>query len=55
LRAGEVIFDGPTRTLTAERLRALYGAQCDELFAPVDPDAAAERQVPLSLPALQAA
>lgn len=55
LRAGEVVFDGPTRTLTAERLRALYGTQSDELFAPVDPDAATERQVPLSLPALQAA
>jgi len=55
LRAGEVVFDGPTRTLTAERLRALYGSQCDELFAPADSHAGAERQVPLSLPALQAA
>lgn len=55
LRAGEVVFDGPTRNLTAERLRSLYGSQCDELFAPADPDAPTERQVPLSLPALQAA
>ncbi|MFM1988674.1 MAG: phosphonate/organophosphate ester transporter subunit [Pseudomonadota bacterium] len=32
LRAGEVVFDGPTRALDAQRLRALYGAQTDELF-----------------------
>ncbi len=33
LRAGEVVFDGPTRTLDVQRLRALYGAQTDELFS----------------------
>ncbi len=55
LRAGEVVFDGPTRTLSAERLRSLYGSQCDELFAPARPEATTERQPPLSLPALQAA
>jgi phosphonate transport system ATP-binding protein len=33
LRAGEVVFDGPTRTLDAPRLRALYGTQSEELFA----------------------
>ncbi|MEI7444646.1 MAG: phosphonate ABC transporter ATP-binding protein [Burkholderiales bacterium] len=33
LRAGEVVFDGPTRALDAQRLRALYGSQTDELFA----------------------
>jgi len=37
LRAGEVVYDGPTQALTAERLRALYGAQTDELFAPFEP------------------
>lgn len=32
LRAGEVVFDGPTNELTLDRLQALYGAQADELF-----------------------
>jgi phosphonate transport system ATP-binding protein len=32
LRAGEVVYDGPTQALSAERLRALYGTQSDELF-----------------------
>jgi phosphonate transport system ATP-binding protein len=32
LRAGEVVYDGPTRALTAHRLRELYGAQTDELL-----------------------
>ncbi|THF59251.1 phosphonate ABC transporter ATP-binding protein [Pseudothauera rhizosphaerae] len=34
LRAGEIVYDGPTRELDAERLRTLYGSQTDELFAP---------------------
>lgn len=60
LRAGEVVYDGPTAALSAERLRALYGAQSDELFAPTgaheaDAHAADERQVPLAVPALRAA
>lgn len=33
LRAGEVVFDGPTQQLTTERLHALYGTQTEELFA----------------------
>ncbi|MFN8995415.1 MAG: phosphonate ABC transporter ATP-binding protein, partial [Pseudomonadota bacterium] len=33
LRAGEVVYDGPTRALDAPRLRALYGTQSEELFA----------------------
>jgi len=49
LRAGEVVYDGPTTALSAERLRALYGSQSEELFAP------AERQLPLAVPALRAA
>ena len=31
LREGRIVFDGPTRALTPERLRELYGAQVDEL------------------------
>ncbi len=33
LRAGEVVHDGPTRDLTRQRLRDLYGTQTDELLA----------------------
>ena len=32
LREGRVVFDGPTRALTPQRLRELYGAQIDELL-----------------------
>jgi phosphonate transport system ATP-binding protein len=32
LREGRVVFDGPTRALTPERLRELYGTQTDELL-----------------------
>ena len=35
LRAGEVVFDGPTAQLSKARLQALYGAQTDELFPEV--------------------
>jgi phosphonate transport system ATP-binding protein len=38
LRAGEVVFDGPTPALSHDRLRDLYGTQSDELLRP---DAAA--------------
>jgi len=31
LRAGQVVFDGTTRSLTPQRLETLYGAQCEEL------------------------
>ncbi len=55
LRAGEIVYDGPTRALSAERLQALYGAQTRELFAPADDGSAHERQVPLALPELRAA
>ena len=34
LRAGQVVYDGPTQALTTERLRELYGTQVDELLAP---------------------
>ena len=56
LRAGEVVYDGPTRGLGADRLRSLYGAQTHELFAPSAAEGAAgERQLPLGLPELRAA
>ncbi len=32
LRAGEVVYDGPTRALCAARLRELYGSQTEELL-----------------------
>jgi phosphonate transport system ATP-binding protein len=32
LRAGEVVYDGPTRLLSTARLRELYGSQTDELL-----------------------
>jgi phosphonate transport system ATP-binding protein len=32
LKAGEVVFDGPTRELTPAMLSAIYGADCDELL-----------------------
>lgn len=32
LRAGEVVYDGPTAALTPQRLRDLYGTQLDELL-----------------------
>ncbi len=32
LRAGQVVYDGATCALTADRLRELYGAQLDELL-----------------------
>lgn len=42
LRAGEVVYDGPTRALDAGRLRALYGAQSDELLLPTGTPSAIE-------------
>jgi phosphonate transport system ATP-binding protein len=36
LRAGEVVYDGPTGALSAARLRELYGAETDALFAGSD-------------------
>jgi phosphonate transport system ATP-binding protein len=32
LRAGAVVYDGPTHELTPARMRELYGVQSDELF-----------------------
>jgi phosphonate transport system ATP-binding protein len=57
LRAGEVVFDGPTQALSAERLRALYGTRSDELFGSHDTSGAngAEAGPPAAAPLLHAA
>ena len=58
LRQGEVVYDGPTRELTRERLKDLYGAQTDELFdrsVPQDAWPAADLSRSTGLPVLQAA
>jgi phosphonate transport system ATP-binding protein len=34
LRAGRVVYDGPSNALTPEFLRSLYGAESEELFLP---------------------
>ena len=34
LRAGKVVYDGPSNALTPEFLRTLYGAESEELFLP---------------------
>jgi phosphonate transport system ATP-binding protein len=55
LRAGEVVYDGPTRDLTAAKLRDLYGTQVDELMPrPAEPGTAGW-QTQLPEPVLQAA
>lgn len=54
LRAGEVVFDGPTRLLTTEKLQDLYGTQTGELIAPQAPDTVPHPH-PLTAPALRAA
>jgi len=55
LRAGEVVYDGPTAALSATKLQSLYGAQTRELFTPADDDAAGECELPLAPPALRVA
>jgi phosphonate transport system ATP-binding protein len=37
LKAGEIVYDGPSRALTPEFLAALYGAESEDLFASIDP------------------
>jgi len=36
LKAGEVVYDGPSRALTADFLNAIYGAESTDLFASID-------------------
>jgi phosphonate transport system ATP-binding protein len=37
LKAGQVVYDGPSPALTPEFLSSIYGAESDDLFASVDP------------------
>src|SRR5262245_30149657 len=37
LKAGEVVYDGPSGALTPEFLCSIYGAESDDLFAAIDP------------------
>lgn len=55
LRAGEIVYDGPTRALTDDRLRALYGSQTHELFRPHGRDATDAPRLTGALPELRAA
>ncbi len=55
LRAGEVVYDGPTQALGSERLRALYGSQSDELFAAAPGEEAGGHPAARPLPALRVA
>jgi len=55
LRAGEVVFDGPTQELTAQRLTELYGEQTEELLPHHDEETTATVRRPPTIPALQAA
>src|SRR5215475_12499250 len=36
LKAGEVVYDGPSRALTPEFLNSIYGAESSDLFASLD-------------------
>ena len=36
LKAGQVVYDGPSHALTAEFLSSIYGAESDDLFASFD-------------------
>ena len=53
LRAGQVVYDGPTQALTPDRLRELYGTQSDKLLAAPTPGAGLAP--PVAAPHLQAA
>ncbi|WP_280155908.1 phosphonate ABC transporter ATP-binding protein [Piscinibacter sp. XHJ-5] len=54
LRAGEVVYDGPTRALSGARLHELYGSQAEELFADAE-DKLDSQPLPPSSHALQVA
>lgn len=43
LKAGGVVYDGPSSALTPEFLSAIYGAESDDLFASVDSRPAPDR------------
>lgn len=50
LRAGQVVYDGPTRALSMARLQELYGARTDELL--VGSHSTLDSQTAAQLPAL---
>ena len=37
LKAGKIVYDGPSRALTPDLLSSIYGAESDEIFALSDP------------------
>jgi phosphonate transport system ATP-binding protein len=37
LKAGEIVYDGPSKALTPEFLASIYGAESEDLFASIDP------------------
>jgi phosphonate transport system ATP-binding protein len=51
LKAGEVVFDGPTRELTPALLAAIYGADCDELLMQGGDFPIPGREVPVTVTA----
>ena len=57
LRAGEVVFDGPTEALDQASLRKLYGAQAEELLVPTQsgPSQKARPVLPYRVPDLRVA
>ncbi|HEX7156638.1 MAG TPA: phosphonate ABC transporter ATP-binding protein, partial [Burkholderiaceae bacterium] len=52
LRAGEVVYDGPSVSLTPERLRSLYGGDTDLIFGPDREPSQAPAAKPAYAPAL---
>jgi phosphonate transport system ATP-binding protein len=51
LKAGEVVFDGPTRELTPALLSTIYGADCDELLIEGGGFPIPGREVPVTITA----
>jgi phosphonate transport system ATP-binding protein len=51
LKAGEVVFDGPTRELTPALLGAIYGADCDGLLLQGGDFPVPGREVPVTITA----
>ncbi|MBV9968689.1 MAG: phosphonate ABC transporter ATP-binding protein [Xanthobacteraceae bacterium] len=51
LKAGEIVFDGPTRELTPALLGAIYGADLDELLLDSGDFPAPRRELPVAIPA----
>jgi phosphonate transport system ATP-binding protein len=45
LKAGEIVYDGPSSALTSEQLCAIYGAESDDLFASIEPVSSSLQQM----------